>query len=95
MKRQRWYIPVGLWLIFESIAVILWLTKEQIFYLVQFFLHRYRAGSWTAALSNELSICQTYGTTIGWSLYVRVFGIDLRRKYADRGILVLSVYRCI
>ncbi len=36
MKRQRWYIPVGLWLIFESIAVILWLTKEQVFYLFNF-----------------------------------------------------------
>lgn len=36
MKRQRWYIPVGLWLIFESIAVILWLTKDQVFYLFNF-----------------------------------------------------------
>ena len=36
MKRQRWYIPVGFWLIFESIAVILWLTKEQVFYLFNF-----------------------------------------------------------
>jgi len=36
VKRQRWYIPVGLWLIFESIAVILWLTKEQVFYLFNF-----------------------------------------------------------
>ena len=36
MKRQKWYIPVGFWLIFESIAVILWLTKEQVFYLFNF-----------------------------------------------------------
>ena len=36
MKRQRWYIPVGFWLIFESIAVVLWLTKEQVFYLFNF-----------------------------------------------------------
>ena len=36
MKRQKWYIPVGFWLIFESIAVILWLTKEQLFYLFNF-----------------------------------------------------------
>ena len=36
MKRQNWYIPVGFWLIFESIAVILWLTKEQVFYLFNF-----------------------------------------------------------
>ena len=36
MKRQRWCIPVGLWLIFESIAVILWLTKDQVFYLFNF-----------------------------------------------------------
>ena len=34
--KKRWLIPLGMWLIFETFAVTLWLTKDNIFYLLNF-----------------------------------------------------------
>ena len=34
--KKKWLIPFGMWLIFEIVAVTLWLTKENIFYLLNF-----------------------------------------------------------
>lgn len=35
-EKKKWYIPLGLWLIFETVAVALWLGKGKIFYLINF-----------------------------------------------------------
>ena len=35
MKRV-YLIPLGLWLLFETVAITLWLTKDNIFYLFNF-----------------------------------------------------------
>ena len=36
IKNKKWYISLGFWVIFEVIAVILWLTKDNLFYLFNF-----------------------------------------------------------
>ena len=36
IKNKKWYISLGFWVIFEAIAVILWLTKDNLFYLFNF-----------------------------------------------------------
>lgn len=36
MKNNKWYIPLGFWLVFESIAIVLWLIKDNLFYLFNF-----------------------------------------------------------
>ena len=36
IENKEWYISLGFWVIFEAIAVILWLTKDNLFYLFNF-----------------------------------------------------------
>ncbi len=35
-KKQKWLIPLVMWIIFEAVAVTLWLTKNNFFYLLNF-----------------------------------------------------------
>ena len=35
-EQDKWYIPIFFWVIFEAVAVILWLTKDNLFYLFNF-----------------------------------------------------------
>lgn len=35
-EKKKWYIPLLLWLIFEIVAVVLWRTKDNLFYLLNF-----------------------------------------------------------
>lgn len=35
-KKRRWMIPLGMWMIFEIVAVTLWQTKDNLFYLLNF-----------------------------------------------------------
>lgn len=35
-EKNKWYIPLFFWLIFETVAVVLWLTKDNLFYLFNF-----------------------------------------------------------
>ncbi|MCQ2557839.1 MAG: 4Fe-4S binding protein [Oscillospiraceae bacterium] len=34
--RRKWLVPLLMWLIFEAVAVVLWLTKHNLFYLINF-----------------------------------------------------------
>ena len=34
--RQKRWVPLGMWAVFEAIAVTLWLTKDNLFYLLNF-----------------------------------------------------------
>lgn len=36
MERKKWFWPAVLWLVFETIAIVLWLTKDNLFYLLNF-----------------------------------------------------------
>ena len=33
-KKRSWLIPLGMWTVFEIVAVTLWLTKDNLFYLL-------------------------------------------------------------
>lgn len=35
-EKKKWYIPLFFWLIFETVAITLWLTKDNLFYLFNF-----------------------------------------------------------
>ena len=35
-EKKKWYIPLFFWMIFETVAVVLWLTKDNLFYLFNF-----------------------------------------------------------
>ena len=35
-QKRNWGIPLGFWVIFEAVAVALWLTKDNLFYLLNF-----------------------------------------------------------
>ena len=34
--KKKWLIPLGMWLVFEIVAVTLWLTQDNLFYLLNF-----------------------------------------------------------
>lgn len=34
--KRKWWIPLGMWIVFETVAVTLWLTKDNLFYLINF-----------------------------------------------------------
>lgn len=34
--KRKWLVPFLMWLIFEAVAVVLWLTKHNLFYLINF-----------------------------------------------------------
>lgn len=35
-KQNPWLLPLALWLLFEAVAVVLWLSKDNLFYLLNF-----------------------------------------------------------
>ena len=35
-KKRSWLIPLGMWTVFEIVAVTLWLAKDNLFYLINF-----------------------------------------------------------
>ena len=35
-KQKPWLLPLALWLLFEAVAVVLWLSKDNLFYLLNF-----------------------------------------------------------
>ena len=35
-KQKSWLLPLALWLLFEAVAVVLWLSKDNLFYLLNF-----------------------------------------------------------
>ena len=90
---KKYFFPLVLLAVFEAVAVVLWLTRDNLFYLFNFsyigvsvslgvflFVKKYRHARRIVQLS-------------GGAVYASVSGADLRREYADRGVLVLSVYR--
>ena len=35
-KQKPWLLPLALWLLFEAVAVVLWLSRDNLFYLLNF-----------------------------------------------------------
>ena len=88
---KKYWLPVMLLAVFETVAVTLWLTMDNLFYLFNFSY----IGFSTALGIFLLSTRPSGGAAPGRTVYAGLSGTGLPGKYADRGVLVLSVYRCI
>ena len=88
MMIRKYLPPFVMWLVFEVIAVTLWFALDNIFFLFNF-------SYIGTAIAVGLVICPECSTICCWSVYDCVSGVSLSRKYADRGLLVLSFPRCI
>ena len=92
MKQYR--LPIIMLAIFEAVAISLWLTKDNIFYLFNFSY---------IGLSISLGVflfikkfkCSSYCTAAGRPIYADLSWSHLSGKHADRGLLVLSFYRSL
>ena len=82
-KCLRKYAPsLLLFLLFEAVAVTLWLTKDNLFYLLNF---SYIGGCLAAgdgALHRREAICPSLRAAGGGQLYAAVSRRDLPREYA-------------
>ena len=78
--QKKWVVPLMIWGVFETVAVTLWLTKDNLFYLFNFSY----IGSTIAIGFLLLQFRYQHGLS----------RTDMSGKYADRRLLVLSVYRC-
>ena len=76
MQKNKYWIPAAFFAVFEIVAVVLWQTKENPFYLFNF--------SYIG-----------FSISLGLFLFLKKYKHALSGKHADRGILVLSVHRCI
>ena len=88
---KKYFFPLVLLAVFEAVAVVLWLTRDNLFYLFNFSY----IGVSVSRLSfrEKIPACPEDRAASGGAVYASVSGADLRREYADRGVLVLSVYR--
>ena len=89
-KRKR-LIPLGMWTVFEIVAVTLWLSKKNLFYLLNF---SYIGTSISLGLLlfqlNSRHARRIVQLMVG--LYMLIYlGLICRENIADRGLLVLSV----
>ena len=66
---KKYFLPLGVLGIFMTIAVTLWLTQDNIFYL-NFFRD--------ISLYKKIQICPQSCTAFSRTLYVGVFGLYLR-----------------
>lgn len=73
------YMPSLLMLaIFEAIAISLWLTKDNIFYLFNFSYIGASIALGTALISEKKDLCASCGAVPCGRLHARVFGDYLR-----------------
>lgn len=81
--RKEIRIPLLIWAVFEIIAVVLWLTQENLFYLLNFSYIGtcLSIGLWAIRGKHPIRTpCSPIG---GWPLYACVSGNSLPRKHAD------------
>ena len=90
---KKTVFPILLWLIFETVAVVLWQAKDNLFYLLNF---SYIGTSLAIAL---LLFARRHPharfAAAHWHVYAAISGADLSGKHANRRLLVLFVYRCL
>lgn len=94
---KKTVFPILLWLIFETVAVVLWQAKDNLFYLLNF---SYIGTSLAIALllfaRRHPHARRVSQLLIGhWHIYAGISGTDLSGKHANRRLLVLFVYRCL
>ena len=91
-NRLHKYVPsMLLFLLFEAVAVTLWLTKDNFFYLLNFSYIGACLGLGTALFTagNGMPAFRPVGVGSYMLLYLGVIPV----KYADRRVLVLPVSR--
>lgn len=91
--KRNLLISFGMWLVFEGIAITLWITKDNIFYLLNF---SYIGISITLGLILFQFDYRHARRIVQLLVGMYMHGLsrtDMSGKYADRRLLVLSVYR--
>ena len=91
---KKYFLPLFMLAIFETVAITLWLTQNNIFYLFNFSYIGISISLGMFLYVKKIQICSQNCTAFSRALYVGLFRVYFRRKYADRGILVLSFHRC-
>ena len=76
---MKYTAPIVMLAVFEAIAVTLWLTKDNIFYLLNFSLDCAR----NLSVYKELQVCPANRSAACRTLYADLPRSDLTRKYAD------------
>ena len=72
--QKKWVVPLMIWVVFETVAVTLWLTKDNLFYLFNFSY----IGSAIAIGFLLLSACQKDCPAFCGTVYASVSGTDLQ-----------------
>ncbi len=81
--RRKWLAPFGMWIVFEIVAVTLWLTKDNLFYLLNF---SYIGTSITVGLllfQFNYKHARRIRSTSGWFVYADLSGTYMPGKHAD------------
>ena len=89
-KSHKYIVPIIMLIIFETVAISLWLSKDNIFYLFNFSY----IGISIALGIGLMTAKNKYNTASSRNVYAYIFGRYQQRKYANRRILVLSIYGC-
>ena len=84
---------IGLLLLFEAVAVVLWLAKGNRFYLLNFSYIGVCLGLGTALFTAGKGYARHFVQLAVGVLYAAVPGRSFPGEHADRGLLVLSVPR--
>ena len=106
MRRKR-LAPFGMWIVFEIVAVTLWLTKDNLFYLLNFsyigtsitvglllFQFNYKHARRIVQLLVGLYMLIYLGLYAGKTCRLKVFGIICLPEYLKqlRSIMLLQKY---
>ena len=81
--KRNLLISFGMWLVFEGIAITLWITKDNIFYLLNF---SYIGTSITVGLllfQFNYKHARRIRSTSGWFVYADLSGAYMPGKHAD------------
>ena len=84
MRRKR-LAPFGMWIVFEIVAVTLWLTKDNLFYLLNF---SYIGTSITVGLllfQFNYKHARRIRSTSGWFVYADLSGLICRENMQIEG----------
>ena len=92
---KKYFLPLFMLAIFETVAITLWLTQNNIFYLFNFSYIGISISLGVFLFIKKYKYARRVAQLFSRTLYVGLFRVYFRRKYADRGILVLSFHRCI
>ena len=81
--KRNLLISFGMWMVFEGIAITLWISKDNIFYLLNF---SYIGTSITVGLllfQFNYKHARRIRSTSGWFVYADLSGTYMPGKHAD------------